>query len=174
MISLKGNSISLRGPEPDDLDILYLWENDPALWPFGSTRAPLSRHQIWQYLDTYDGDIFTQKQLRLMIIENETGKPVGSIDLYDFDPRDGHASLGIFIAEEYRKHGYASEALRMVCDYVRETLALHQLAAWVSVDNDASIRLFKSTGFKSKACLRSWIKRGRTYCDVLIFQRLFE
>ena len=174
MISLKGNLVTLRAPEPGDLDILYLWENDPTLWPYGSTRAPLSRHQIWQYLDSYDGDIFTHKQLRLMIVENESGKPVGSVDFYDFDPRDGHASLGIFVAEEYRKHGYASETLKLVSDYARETLALHQLAAWVSVDNEASIRLFKKSGFKSKACLRSWIKRGRTYSDVLIFQQLFE
>ena len=31
MGSLKGTRISLRGPEPDDLDSLYLWENDKPL-----------------------------------------------------------------------------------------------------------------------------------------------
>lgn len=174
MTSLKGNSISLRGPEPGDLDLLYLWENDTTLWPFGSTRAPLSRHQIWQYLDTYDGDIFTQKQLRMMIVENQSGKTVGTVDIYDFDARDSHATIGIFIAEEYRRRGFATEALNIICDYARITLGLHQLASWISVDNQPSISLFKSAGFKSKACLRSWIKRGRVYSDVLIFQRLFE
>lgn len=174
MTSLKGNSISLRSPEPGDLDFLYLWENDTAMWPFGSTRAPLSRHQIWQYLDSYDGDVFTQKQLRLMIVENSSGKAVGTVDIYDFDARDSHATIGIFVADEFRRNGYATEALNLLCDYARETLSLHQLASWVSVDNEPSIRLFKAAGFKSKACLRSWIKRGRTYADVLIFQRLFE
>lgn len=174
MTSLKGNSISLRGPEPGDLDLLYLWENDTAMWPFGSTRAPLSRHQIWQYLDSYDGDIFTQKQLRMMIVENSSGKTVGTVDIYDFDARDSHATVGIFVAGEYRRKGYATEALDLLCNYARETLSLNQLASWVGVDNEPSIRLFKTAGFKSKACLRSWIKRGRTYTDVLIFQRMFE
>ncbi|MDE5555941.1 MAG: GNAT family N-acetyltransferase [Muribaculaceae bacterium] len=174
MTSLKGKLISLRGPEPADLDNLYLWENDTSLWPFGSTRAPLSRHQIWQYIDSYDGDIFTQKQLRMMIVENESNKAVGSIDIYDFDSRDGHALLGIFIASEFRGKGYASEALKLINEYSRLTLGLHQLAALVSVDNAPSIALFKGCGFKSKGCLKSWIKQGRQYTDVLIFQRLFE
>lgn len=174
MISLKGKLISLRGPEPDDLDTLYLWENDTALWPYGSTRAPLSRHQLWQYLDSYDGDIFSQKQLRMIIVDNSTGSAVGTIDLYDFDPRDARVSIGIFIAETHRRRGYAAEALALVSDYARETLAMHQLAAWVRIDNEPSLRLFKTAGFKSKACLRSWIKIGRHYHDVLIFQKLFE
>ena len=50
---------------------------------------------------------------------------------------------------------------------------MHQLAAVVAVDNAPSIALFKSCGFKSTGRLRSWIRRGRTYADALIFQRLF-
>lgn len=174
MVSLNGKSISLRGPEPEDLDLLYLWENDTTLWPYGSTRAPLSRHQLWQYLENYDGDIFTQKQLRMIIVENASGNAVGIIDLYDFDARDSRACVGIFIADNHRRKGYAAEALFLLNEYGRETLALHQLASWVSVDNEPSIRLFKKAGYKSKACLRSWIKHGHTYSDVLIFQKLFE
>ena len=174
MISLKGKLINLRSPEPEDLDSLYLWENDTTLWPFGSTRAPLSRHQIWQYIDNYDGDIFTQKQLRMMIVDNESGKAVGTVDIYDFDARDGHALIGIFISAEHRGKGFASEALSLINDYGRVTLGLHQLAAIVSVDNTPSIALFKLCGYKSKGCLKSWLKRGRQYTDVLIFQHLFE
>ena len=109
-----------------------------------------------------------------MIVENESNKAVGSVDLYDFDPRDGHALLGIFIASEFRGKGYASEAINLINEYARLTLGLHQLAALVSVDNAPSIALFKSCGFKSKGCLKSWIKQGRQYPDVLIFKRLVE
>lgn len=174
MISLKTTHISLRGPEPDDLECLYLWENDTTLWPYGSTKAPLTRHQIWQYIDSYDGDIFTQKQLRMIIVDNKSQRAAGTIDLYDFDARDGRAYVGIFVATEFRRQGFAREALEMVSSYCRETLAIHQLAAWVSVENVPSIALFKNAGFKSKACLKSWIRQGRRYSDVLVFQKLFE
>lgn len=174
MNSLKGKNISLRSPEPSDLDFLYLWENDAELWPYGSTRAPLSRHQLWQYIDSYDGDIFAQRQLRMVIVENETDRPVGAVDIYDFDARDGRGNVGIFVADDARRKGYAREALNLLAGYARETLAMHQLAAWVAVDNTPSIALFKSCSYKSKACLRSWIKCGRRYSDVLVFQLLFE
>lgn len=174
MNSLSGKNITLRSPEPSDLDFLYLSENDTDIWDYGSTRAPLSRHQLWQYIDSYDGDIFSQRQLRMVIVENATGQAVGAVDIYDFDARDSRGNVGIFITEDSRRKGYATEALDLIAVYARETLAMHQLAAWVSVDNAASIALFKRCGYKSKACLRSWIKRGRTYSDVLVFQLLFE
>lgn len=174
MATLTGQSIFLRGLEPEDIDRLYIWENDTSLWPFGSTRAPMTRHQIWQYIDSYDGDIFSQRQLRLMIVETSTYEPVGTIDLYDFDPRDGHAMVGIFIDNAYRQHGYATEAISLIEEYARKTVGMHQLAAKVCVDNTPSISLFKKAGFKSRACLRSWIKQGRHYSDVIIFQKLFE
>ncbi len=174
MVSLKGKLISLRGPEPDDIDCIYLWENDASLWPCGSTRAPLSRHQIWQYIDSYDGDIYSQKQLRLIITDNGSGLAAGTVDLYDFDPRDARANVGIFISADFRRKGFAAEALEMTAAYARETLAMHQLAAWVSVDNMPSVNLFKKAGYRSKACLRSWVKNGHSYSDVLIFQKLFE
>ena len=66
-----------------------------------------------------------------------------------------------------------ADGLTQLCDYASTTLGMHQLAAVVAVDNAPSIALFKSCGFKSTGRLRSWIRRGRTYADALIFQRLF-
>lgn len=174
MITLKGNIITLRAPEPEDLDRLYLWENDTTLWPYGSTRAPLTRHQLWQYIDSYDGDIFSARQLRLMIVDNESGNAIGTADIYDFDPHDSHAKAGIFVDGNHRRKGVASEALTLLAEYAHECIGLHQLVALVRSDNNPSIALFKRAGFKSCGCLRSWIKNGHRYSDALIFQKLFE
>ena len=174
MITLKGNIISLRALEPEDLDRLYLWENDTTLWPHGSTRAPLTRHQLWQYIDSYDGDIFAARQLRLMIVDNDSGEAIGTADIFDFDPHNCHAKTGIFVDTAHRRKGVAAEALALLSDYARECIGLHQLVALVRADNNPSIALFKRAGFKSSGCLRSWIKNGHRYSDVLVFQKLFE
>lgn len=171
MIELLGNSkVTLRAPEPQDVDRLYLWENDTRLWPYGSTRAPLSHHQLWSYVDGYDGDISATHQLRMMIVAKDSGETIGAVDLYDYDARDGRAKVGVFIDEPHRHKGYGQESLKVVADYARQTLGLHQIAALVCTDNLPSIGLFKNAGFKSKACLRSWVRRGRHYSDVLVFQ----
>jgi len=59
--------IRLRAPEPADTDTLYIWENDPELWPCSDNMTPLSRHALARYIDNYSGDIATDGQLRLII-----------------------------------------------------------------------------------------------------------
>ena len=40
---LDGRRVRLRALEPEDLEALYGWENDPATWEQGCTLAPYSR-----------------------------------------------------------------------------------------------------------------------------------
>ncbi len=89
--------ITLRAPEPDDLELLYAWENDTRLWTVGRANAPYSRSQLAEYISNYDADIYSQRQLRMIIVENATSQPIGAIDLYDFDPLNLRAGVGILV-----------------------------------------------------------------------------
>lgn len=166
--------IKLRAPEPGDLDTLYLWENDPQLWPFGDSAAPLSRHMLQQYLDSYTGQLGHDGQLRLIIVERSTDRPVGIVDLFDYHARDRRAGVGIFIDSEFRGRHYALQALAWLGVYSATHLGLHQLWATVAADNRASRRLFEAAGYKTCGRLRSWLRCGRRYADAVIYQRLFE
>lgn len=46
MSYLSGTNIYLRAIEPEDLDILYQWENDSSLWVHGCTLAPFSKFTL--------------------------------------------------------------------------------------------------------------------------------
>lgn len=164
--------IRLRALEPIDVDTLYRWENDPAVWGVGATLAPYSRKQLWDYVDSYDGDIYSAKQLRLMIVDDGTGETVGTVDLYDFDPANSRCGIGILVASEYRRRGYAFLALNAVCDYCRSRLSLHQLYAVAGADNIASRDLFLKAGFRISGRLRSWICSAGRYTDAFIMQKL--
>ena len=80
---LTNERISLRALEPEDLDILYKWENDTSLWENGTTTVPYSRFTLYEYLKNYSTDIYQDKQLRLMITLNNGKVPVGTVDLFD-------------------------------------------------------------------------------------------
>ena len=166
--------IQLRAPEPADLDTLYLWENDPQLWPYGDTTAPMSRHMLQQYLDTYSGDLARDGQLRLIIVERNSGRAVGAVDLFDYHARDRRAGVGIFIDESCRRRHYALQALAWLNVYCPVHLGLHQLWATVSADNQPSRRLFEAAGYKTCGRLRSWLRQGRKFGDAVIYQHLFE
>ncbi len=171
-VSQPGARIRMRALEPVDVDTLYRWENDPALWDAGSTLAPFSRKQLWDYIDTYDGDIYAARQLRLMIDSAATGDPVGTLDLFDFDPANSRCALGIFIIPEARGEGLGREALDMIASHMHRHLSLHQLYATVGADNEASVRLFASAGFSRVATLTDWIRRGSRYTDAYLYSRI--
>ena len=166
--------ISLRAPEEADVDRIFLWENDPGFNESLPQPAPLSRYQVWEYIKNYQADPFTTKELRMIIYDEAEKATIGHIDMFDFDPVNRRAGVGIFVDEEFRRMGYAREALEMFEDYVTRTLGMHQLYATVAIDNEASKRLFVARGFKPCGKLRSWLRRGTQYTDALFFQKLFS
>lgn len=163
--------ISLRAPEQSDIDLLYLWENDPGLFESLPHPAPLSRYQIWQYIENYQSDPFATHELRMMISHNDT--TAGHIDIFEFSPADRRAGIGIYIDSRHRRQGIATQALQQLEQYATTNLGIHQLWATIAIDNTASISLFTNAGYRSAGRLRSWIRRNRQYTDALIFQKIF-
>ena len=161
----------LRALEPIDVDTLYSWENNPAVWGVGSTLAPYSRKQLWDYIDSYDGDIYSAKQLRLMI-DLPGGETIGTVDLYDFDAANSRCAVGILIAPPYRRQGYGRAALDALANYCRTRLSLHQLYCIAGADNIASRTLFERAGYTISGRLRSWLRSANTYTDAYIYQKM--
>lgn len=161
--------VKLRAPEPDDVDLIYVWDNDETDSHTSLTVGPLSRHQIARYVDEYDGDIFRSGSQRFMI--EADGETVGTIDIFDFDRRARRAFVGIYISPRYRRRGIGRAALDSVSHYVADNLSMHTLAAIVAIDNEASQRLFASAGYTTSGRLRSWLVREFERVDAFILQR---
>lgn len=160
----------MRALEPEDLDLLYRWENDPELWEIGNTLAPYSRYTLKEYIAGSDRSIYESRQLRLMIEERATGASIGIVDLFDFDPHPGRAACGILLDRRYQGHGFATEALRLLMEYAYTFLKLHQLYAHIPVGNEPSTNLFTRLGFVEAGILKDWIRTTRGYADVRIMQ----
>ena len=137
------------------------------------TLTPFSHFTLKKYIENAHVDIYTSKQLRLMITRVDTQEPIGLIDLYDFDPYHQRAGLGIMIHNmENRKQGYASSAIKLMLDYCFETLGLNQVYSSVPSCNVASLKLFEATGFTQTGYRKQWLKRGNEWEDVIYFQQL--
>ena len=167
MILLENEVINLRAPEPEDLDFLYLCENDTTLWNCGCTLTPYSKYDLKQFILS-SKDIYETKQLRLVIELKQEAKAIGLIDLYDFEPYHKRAAVGIIIDKAFQNKGLAGEALSILCDYSFSFLKLHQLYAFIPVKNEPSKRLFRRLGFQEKGVLNDWLQTIDGYEDVLI------
>lgn len=69
----QGNGIRLRAPEPEDLEVMFRFENATDVWEMSNTTGPYSRFQLKQYIEQTQNDLFADRQLRLMI-ETGTGR----------------------------------------------------------------------------------------------------
>ncbi len=172
MQALKGAHIHLRAIEPDDINFLFDTENDSSFWEVSSTQTPFSKHLLEQYIANAHLDIYTAKQLRLIIVENETDKPVGMIDLFDFNPQHHRAGIGIVIIKSAQLKGYASAALTLLISYCFTTLQLHQLFANITSDNQQSLALFEKQAFKPVGIKKEWIHSNDRYKDEILLQRI--
>ena len=159
---IKGEHIYLRALEPSDVDVLYKWENNRQIWHVSNTQTPFSRYVLEQFLVNAHEDIYTNKQLRLIISETDKDEAVGAIDLFDFEPYHLRAGIGILIADEYRNKGYAFEALKLLQDYAFNTLLLKQLYCNVTVSAAASLLLFEKAGFEKVGLKKSWNRVSAT------------
>lgn len=154
------SSIRLRKLEPDDLPLLYLWENDAEAWLDSDTHNPLSHEDLRDYILRTTGDIFKDGQLRLMICTAGQDEPIGCVDLYDVDIRNRKAAVAIYVASDFRRRGHARQALIQLKSYVTNILCFRLLYALVRESNKISIDLFQSAGFQNVACLPGWLNEG--------------
>lgn len=164
--------ISLRAIEPDDIELLYQWENNMEIWNVSNTKTPFSKFILAEYIIESVKDIYQTKQLRL-IIQNENMEPVGAVDLFDFDPYHMRAGIGILIhKEENRNHGYATDALNAIFNYALEVLGLKQLYANISAKNEVSIHLFEKAGFTQSGIKKNWLKTPAGWEDEIFMQKM--
>jgi diamine N-acetyltransferase len=171
MITLKGKTVFLRALEPEDLDFIYEIENDEAIWNVSNTNTPYSKFLIRQYLENAHQDIFEAKQLRLAICKNHSAEAIGLIDLFDFDPNNQRAGIGIIIKEnQERNSGFGSESLGLLIAFSFSKLNLHQLFANIDPQNSASVKLFTKFDFQKIGTKKHWNLVNGSYHDEDLYQ----
>ncbi len=168
---LENENIKLRALEPEDLDKLYVWENQAAFWVVGNTRQPYSKFQLKQYILQADLNLYENLQLRLIIEQKFDSKAVGTVDLFDFDIHNSRIALGLFVDEEFQGKGIAKSALQLVEDYVFNFLKVNQLYCHIADSNIASRNMFEKLGYEKNGVLKNWIKGQNGFEDIIVFQR---
>ena len=157
--------IKLRKIEPNDLPFLYQWENDVTMWADSDNHNPLSQYDLREYIASSTGDIYRDGQLRLII--DDAGSTMGCVDLFDFDPRNRKAAIGMYIAPHARQKGVGSCAIQLLLNYAFETLNLRMIYAVIAVQNLACSSIFEKLGFAPSSILRRWTLED----DAILWQK---
>lgn len=172
MVNIKGERSLLRAVEPQDINLLYIWENDTELWGVSGTLSPFSYHTLERFIEAQSVDIFASRQMRLIICDSESGVAVGALDMFEFDPLHRRACIGIMIASEYRSLGYAADALMIFERYAVAYLSMRLLWCNVEEDNLSSLKLFERSGYLRVGLKENWNVSGDGFKSEVMLQKL--
>jgi diamine N-acetyltransferase len=157
----------------DDLQWLYLIENDERLWKYSNTIVPFSKEILTKYILNSNRDIFDVKQLRMVVYSKEVSR-IGLIDLYDFSPKNKRLALGIIIDEKYRNIGVAKKALSLIEKWIKSRLDIHQIYVNIGEENLISIKLFKSLGYIKIGLKKDWNFYNNKFNSEFTFQKILN
>jgi RimJ/RimL family protein N-acetyltransferase len=87
------------------------------------------------------------------IVDAQTGELLGSIDMGVNAMRTGH--IGYWMAAEARGKGTCTAALRALCRWALDDLALERLELLTDPENVGSQRVAEKVGFRREGVLRS-------------------
>lgn len=168
---ISDGKISIRVAEPEDACQIYRWENDRSVWRVSETSSPVSLFQVEQFL-LGNSDLVTNRQLRLMVCHSDIEHPIGSIDLFDFDPVNSRIGIGILIEKDFRGKGYATKAISLCLDYLFHDVMVHQVHCLIDVQNEESCHFFTELGFTECGRRKDWIKTPEGFLDTVFYQKI--
>jgi RimJ/RimL family protein N-acetyltransferase len=173
MVELRGSNFVLRPWRESDVEDLARIANNKKIsknlmirfsYPFGMEDAK-----------SWVGLMMEDEQADKNFVVEVDGRFVGGVGFELKDGlREGIADGGYWLGEEFWGRGIASEAWRMLRDYVFENYDIRKFQAGVFSWNPASVRVQEKCGFKREAVLKKGIIRFGEVCDEFRYGLLRE
>ncbi len=107
-----------------------------------------------------------------IIAEKATGQAAGFLQLQRIELVHGHAELGICIAAPFRGKGFASEALGLAEQYIRDIYNLRKIVLSVMASNAEAVALYEHAGFRRVGVHLSHFYHRQNWHDVLVMEKL--
>lgn len=139
----------IREKRIEDAERDYQWRSDPELASYDAARPISISYRSFVAALADDLQYPTTQRRTYAIEDRESGEHIGNVMYYAFDARRQEAELGITIGDrEYWSRGYGAETVRLVRDFLFETLSLRRLYLHTLVWNERAQSAFARAGFR--------------------------
>jgi RimJ/RimL family protein N-acetyltransferase len=161
------DEVTLRRPEPKDVEFLYEYRND---WEVIQGLGGFSTgYAIKDILDWIEFHRNKRDEIIFTIAETEKDICLGHVGLYKIDHRARSAEFAIMLGNrEWWGKGVGKQVTHAVIDYGFRHLNLHRVYLTVLKTNDRAISLYEKLGFKTEGILRDEQFREGRYVDVIV------
>lgn len=169
---LRGEGVTLRVEETDDLPFLRRHRNDPAVRTGLTISSPQNGDQAEREHERHAED---DAGVGLLVVPEGEDDPVGKIVLFDIDEAHGTGELACWIVPDEHGNGYATEATRLVLDYAFAERRLEKVVARAIEPNAGSRTVLgEKLGLREEGVQRQEKYVDGEYHDVYRFAALAD
>jgi RimJ/RimL family protein N-acetyltransferase len=171
---ISDGKIALRRPELKDLNsYLGLRNNLELVASLMGYRKGVGEAAVRNWLERVGS---SNEELVYTVIDlHDEERPVGYVKAFRFDPyaRTAWIGLSLFSLQD-QSQGYGRRMLRLLCEYLRDYLAVRKISLEVLDSNDRAIRLYEKMGFVEEGCLRAHAFIHGKMMDIRIYSLFLE
>ena len=165
--------IYLRALEPDDYKTSIEWRRDNEIWGMvGSPKYFVSEAYEKKWVED---TIFHSCDIKLAVCEVSSNKYIGNVYATDIDQTNRSCTTGVLIGNhDYWGQGYASEAYRLLLDYLFNERNINRVQAYVLESNVSSMKMHQKVGYKIEGTLRQSVYKNGKYQNQVLLSILKE
>jgi len=169
-VMLRGDRLQLRPVKESDLEGLYVEFNNleyrGSFFPVGLQSEP-------EFRRGFDKDGFWSKDEGMLLMIDPDGEIAGEIEFFPITHYlVGYELSYLIFGEKHTGKGYASEAVRLLTEYLFARLRINRLQLNIHPQNEASRRVATKSGYTFEGLMRGcWFHAGE-YHDLEIWSIL--
>ncbi len=158
--------LCLRRYLPEDAEPLYKrFGTDPAMARYSGwnpyATLEMARETVRRFIDSYEDE---HSYSWVMDLDDVL---VGTIGAYDYE--DDTIEVGFSVARNWQGHGYATEALQKVLEYLTGNEGISCVTAWCAADNTGSQKVLEKSGMKYIRTEKNSLTVGDKVYDKMIY-----
>jgi ribosomal-protein-alanine N-acetyltransferase len=160
--------LKLRNITQKDFQAVHEYASDPETvkyMPFGPNTEEETQEFINRNLKQQQEQPRTDYGFGIILKHED--RLIGACGMHGVT--ENQASIGYILNRRYWSHGYATETVKALVDYLFSELGVHRVYASCDPRNHASIRVLEKVGMRLEGKLRENVIIRGEYRDSLIF-----
>jgi RimJ/RimL family protein N-acetyltransferase len=160
--------VTLRLPREEDAPVIFEACQDPEIPRWTNVPSPYTEDDAWSFVRGVPRG--EGPEMSLVIADADDDSLIGAIGLRQ--PAPGVGDVGYWLAAPARGRGLTTRALRLLCAWGFEELALARIQLHTLPGNVASERVAERAGFTREGLLRSYTEMKGKRVDITMFSLL--
>lgn len=164
---LKTERLILRPINEKDITAIFNYRSDSVTNVYQGW-IPKAIEDVRIFLEKISSEInINGTWFQFAIVETESTEIIGDLGIHFLE--DEQAEIGCTLKKESQGEGYATEALKLVIDFLFNTLNKHRIIGSIDPRNVRSIKMVERLGFRREAHFKESLLINGEWVDDIVY-----